>query len=197
VRGRTGLLVAGPAAVVLVVLTAWVATTTPAVDRWGRGHLDVQITSVRAVASVVLTVLAPPVLSGALLAYAALRAYRARDRRDLLVAAGVVVTLAVAVLGLKHAIARPSPYPQPDALAFPSGHTATALVCAGTAALLGARRSVAAWAAVAGLTGLEAGALLVRSAHWVTDIAAGAALGVVLLVGAAWATRDSGRAAGR
>jgi membrane-associated phospholipid phosphatase len=68
---------------------------------------------------------------------------------------------------------------------FPSGHTATALVCVGTlAAQLGeVRPGLRHWLrwAVAGWTTLVALAMVFRQYHWLTDVVASAGLGLLIL----------------
>jgi membrane-associated phospholipid phosphatase len=69
--------------------------------------------------------------------------------------------------------------------AYPSGHTATALVCTGTLAVLFARRHApyrrGLTLAVTGWTTLVAWSLLWLHYHWLSDVLGGALLGVLLL----------------
>jgi membrane-associated phospholipid phosphatase len=116
---------------------------------------------------------------------------------------GTLVTTGVVVLALKTVIGRPGPggaepvgYPG----YFPSGHTATSSVCAGTAVFL----VVCAWSSLRRLdqastagqaAGMVVGALSAADAvledhHWVTDGAGGLAVScIVLTLGFAAARR--------
>jgi membrane-associated phospholipid phosphatase len=82
--------------------------------------------------------------------------------------------MSVVVLATKYALGRSLPYTRPghQAQAFPSGHTATFLVCLGTLALL---------AAVAVGTLLVAASLVYDGFHWLTDTLASMSLGVAVL----------------
>ena len=195
-RGRVDLVVAAGALGVLVCLTVWVVLGQPVGDD---SVLALRSTNptLGAVTDTLLTVVSPPVDILALLGFGVYRSYRRLDGRPLLVAGGAALALGITVLGMKHAIARPFPLPPLPPLAFPSGHTASALVCSGTVVLLSARRSPAAWSAVGVLTTLVAVALLLRAAHWASDVVGALALGVVLLVGVARATREERLAPGR
>ncbi len=92
-----------------------------------------------------------------------------------------VLAASVAVLALKAALARPGPRGSSpvDVLGWwPSGHTTTALVCAGALAALGGRR----WAWAAGAWTLLVGfAMVWAHGHWVSDVVGGAVLGGLVL----------------
>lgn len=135
---------------------------------------------------------------------AAALALRRRSWRPVLFAASVVAMLAVGVLAVKYGLNRPTPFPYGDALApsgrgaFPSGHTASFLVCGGGSVLLltPPRRRSMAWWALAGVTTVLAAALVLANFHWLSDVLGGAALGIAVL-GAApqrWAALDPANA---
>ncbi|MCW2601447.1 MAG: superfamily protein [Frankiales bacterium] len=94
-----------------------------------------------------------------------------------------VVAVSVSVVLLKLALHRPGPpgSAPPQLLGWwPSGHTATNLVCAGALAALTGRRAVLglalAWSAVVAL------AMVWVHAHWVSDVVGGALLGGLILL---------------
>lgn len=116
-------------------------------------------------------------------------------RRRLWPLVAAVVTgwfMAVVVVLTKHATARPAPYPNGAGapLSFPSGHTASALVCLGTLALLsGLWRPSAVRPALTGvafLTAVVAAALVYHGYHWLWDCVASVLLGVGLLALLQW-----------
>lgn len=107
--------------------------------------------------------------------------------------AGVLVATAVVVVGLKHVVARPGPAGGDlDGYAgyFPSGHTATAAVCAGLVVLdvlvsLGAtvaraRRPALRAAALVGV--VVAVSTVLGGYHWLSDALASLAVASVVLV---------------
>ncbi len=106
----------------------------------------------------------------------------------MLLAGPAVVLMAGTVLLGKGLISRAAP-DVPGMLggdgSYPSGHTATALVCAGVAAELLARlhprRRTLAWAAATLWTVLVAVALLWLHFHWVSDVLASVLLGSLVL----------------
>ena len=112
-----------------------------------------------------------------------------RRRRPALFVAAVLSAGAMAaiVLSTKAALGRPLPYTKPGhhADAFPSGHTATFLVCLGTLALLATTRRrdrrPALLSAVGIGTTAVAASLVYDGFHWLTDTVASASLGVSLL----------------
>jgi undecaprenyl-diphosphatase len=107
-----------------------------------------------------------------------------RSARPLLVATAASLLMVGVTLGAKLLLHRPDPH---GALSdhggsFPSGHTATIVVCAGLVTMLlapGARWWW--WLATLLLGTLMAAALLVQTAHWVTDVAGGGLVGVTVL----------------
>ncbi len=121
---------------------------------------------------------------------AALAAWLRRSARPLLLAAAAVVALFATVVPVKLILGRPGPDNPHERLDwygyFPSGHTATALICYGTAAaLLGALASRRGRRLIAGgvaLMALAVGLCLVYSRfHWVSDVLASYALSVLVL----------------
>lgn len=177
----------------LAVLTTLVATGGPSVslDRWvdetlprrGGGAAPLHFA-----AEAITTVANPPLTLVLLLAAVALWAMRSRTMWPVVAAAPAVVGLTVTVLVGKWLLARPGP-PGSDPVdilgAYPSGHTATALVCTGTLAVLFARRHApyrrGLALAVAGWTTLVAWSLLWLHHHWFSDVLGGALLGALLL----------------
>ena len=129
-------------------------------------------------------VLSPPFDVTVLLAVAGAVANRRGNWRPLIFAAGLLGVLSVSVLGLKYGIGRPPPDAMAHAKgAFPSGHTASLLVCGGGLVflLVPPRRRPAAWLALAATTTVLAGCLVYDRFHWFSDVVAAAALGVVVL----------------
>jgi membrane-associated phospholipid phosphatase len=177
----------------LAVLTTLVATGGPGVglDRWvdetlprrGGGPAPLHF-----VAEAITTVANPPLTMALLLAAVALWAIRSRTLWPVVAAAPAVVGLTVTVLVGKWLLARPGP-PGSDPVdilgAYPSGHTATALVCTGTLAVLFARRHAqyrrGLTLAVTGWTTLVAWSVLWLHYHWLSDVLGGALLGALLL----------------
>jgi undecaprenyl-diphosphatase len=96
-------------------------------------------------------------------------------------------SMAAIVLATKAALARPLPYTRlgHHADAFPSGHTATFLVCFGTLAVLATTRRrdrrPLVLAGIGAVTTLVAASLVYDGFHWLTDTIASASLGVSLL----------------
>lgn len=100
------------------------------------------------------------------------------------VALGVtaVVLLSTAVLGLKYGVARPGPASWGQGVAWPSGHTTTAVVACGVLAqLIGTERRCARMVlmVIPALVGLS---LVLRDYHWLSDVLAGWLLGSLLLI---------------
>ena len=163
-----------------VGLDGWVEETLP---RRGGGPAPLHF-----VAEAITMVANPPLTMALLLAAVALWAIRSRSLWPVVAAAPAVVGLTVTVLVGKWLLARPGPPgSQPvDILgAYPSGHTATALVCTGTLAVLFARRLSpyrrGLTIAVTGWTTLVAWSLLWLHFHWLSDVLGGALLGALLL----------------
>jgi membrane-associated phospholipid phosphatase len=129
-----------------------------------------------------------PVTDTAWLAVAAAALAWQRRRPAVFVAAALSAgTMAVTVLVTKAALGRPLPRTRPGhhADAFPSGHTATFLVCFGTLVLLATTRHrdrrPALLTAVGVGTMLVAASLVYDGFHWLTDTIASACLGVSVL----------------
>ena len=176
----------------LAVLTTLVATgRTGGLDHWvdetmpsrGGGPAPLHF-----VAMAITTVANPPVTMALLLTVVAFWAIWSRTPWPVVAAAPAVVALTVTVLVGKWLLARPGP-PGSDPVdilgAYPSGHTATALVCTGTLAVLVARRHPqyrrGLTLAVAGWTTLVAWSLLWLHFHWFCDVLGGALLAALLL----------------
>jgi membrane-associated phospholipid phosphatase len=133
-------------------------------------------------------VLAPPVDIAVLLLGGAVLAVRRRVAAVAVAAGSVALTLTVVVIGLKVLLGRPGPgtgYPVAFGHgAFPSGHTASVLVCGGALLLFaGPRRRRLAWAVVCALVVLVAGALVEADYHWTSDVVASMLLGAAGLLG--------------
>ena len=113
-----------------------------------------------------------------------------RRRRHAVLA--VVAALVVVVLGMKYAVHRPPPYgPRHSRGSFPSGHTASVLICAGSGVLISGLRRWC-WAIVALLTTVVAGCLVYNDYHWLSDVVASVAIGVTVLWGLSVTLRASG-----
>jgi membrane-associated phospholipid phosphatase len=132
-------------------------------------------------------VLSPAVDIAVLAIGAATLAWRRRRPAIFVAATLSAATMAAIVLSTKAALGRSLPYTKPGhhADAFPSGHTATFLVCFGTLALLATtrhlnRRAILLTAAGVG-TALVAASMVYDGFHWLTDTVASASLGVGLL----------------
>ena len=138
------------------------------------------------------------VVAGAALAVAGTAAVALRRWRPLLASAVTLVLLAAAVEGSKALVGRGSPTPDgvrseafflPGGAAFPSGHTAGALVVTYLVGSLlvgpggvAAHRALDRWLPVAaGVVAVGVGGLTVtRGWHWPSDVAGGLLLGVVV-----------------
>lgn len=172
-----------------VTLGWWPVTVDRAVDRGlpaltSGGTAGTLLTLANAV-----TNLAAPVTTAALtLAIGLALALATRSRRPLLVVGPRLLALTVTVLGGKALLHRLGPLgdPLPPLHGyFPSGHTATALVCAGTLAAIAAERHPEwrgrLWAAVTVWTCLVAGSLVYHRYHWPSDVLGAALLGLLIL----------------
>jgi membrane-associated phospholipid phosphatase len=100
------------------------------------------------------------------------------------IAAAALVLLAVPAFVAKVALARPDPHQSEAAggASFPSGHTATIVVCLGLMVWLlrpGGRWWI--WLVPAFGGALMGLCLLVQAAHWTTDVLGGALLAVAVL----------------
>ncbi len=126
-----------------------------------------------------------PVLSLLLLAVVTAVAVLARRSvRPLVVTAATTLFLVTTTVGLKVLLHRPDPH---GALSdhggsFPSGHTATVVVCAGLATMLLRPGARSWWWLPTLLLGTSmAAALVVQAAHWATDVIGGGLVGVLVL----------------
>ncbi|MER5933353.1 phosphatase PAP2 family protein [Streptomyces sp. NPDC002054] len=117
------------------------------------------------------------------MAYAFLRGLR----RAVLAAGAAMALVPALVIPLKEWTARPGPLEPWAAGYFPSGHTATAMVAYGCAALLLSPFTRRPWpvAAALVLTGATATGLILRGFHWPLDVLASLLLCVPLLWGVA------------
>lgn len=142
------------------------------------------------VAQLVTDVANPPFVIFMLLLIVAAVASRRHSWQPLVAGVTCVVLLVVAVLGLKYAIGRPGPAGDGSQIAWPSGHTTTAVVFWGVMArLLNLKRRWIA-AAVAIIAPLLVGvALVLRNYHWTSDVLAGWLLGPLVLAAGYAATR--------
>lgn len=115
-----------------------------------------------------------------------------RRAKDLAVEIVAVTAVAIALNAiLKNMFERPRPdlYPEvvlPDTWSFPSGHSMVSLAAYGTAALVIARlhprARTAAWVAVAVIVPLVGASRVYLGVHWPSDVAAGYAAAVILLL---------------
>ncbi len=126
-----------------------------------------------------------PVLALLLLAVVtAVAALARRSLRPLVVTAAAGLFLVTVTVGIKVLLHRPDPH---GALSdhggsFPSGHTATVVVCAGLATMLLRPGARSWWWLPTLLLGTSmAAALVVQAAHWVTDVIGGGLVGVMVL----------------
>lgn len=148
-----------------------------------------------------------PVAGAALAVGAGLAAWRDRSWVPPAVALFAAAAVPALVLPLKEVFGRGGPDGQPlDGYAgyYPSGHTLTAVVAYGTAALLlspggrpRGRSRVAAPTAAALLSLCTGVGLVLRGYHWATDVVAGWALGGLVLCVVASVRRGSRRGAAR
>lgn len=129
--------------------------------------------------------LRPAIIVPALGILAAIESGRRRSLRPALLAGGTMLLLAVLVGGSKLAVGRPDPHATADSHggSFPSGHTATVIVCFGLAVLLLARPPRWwHWLAPAVAGAAMGYCLLVEAAHWTTDVIGGGLIGAGVLV---------------
>ena len=139
-------------------------------------------------AFLVVDLATPAVGVAVVLLLAAWLSWRWRDRAPLVVAVPAVVLLTTTVLLGKAVIDRPSPgftTVLDHGGSYPSGHTATALVCAGVLAEVVSRlrphRRRAAWTAAAVWTLLVVLGLLWLHFHWLSDVVGSVLLGTLVL----------------
>jgi membrane-associated phospholipid phosphatase len=142
--------------------------------RWNHSH--------QVVSSIPDLVSTPRLILGLVLVAAVLAAWR-RSVRPLVVAGFLVMTSVVAVVGIKHVIARPDTGGHMGGGSFPSGHMTIIVVTVGAVLLLALPRTLWwHWVLVSPIWLAMAGCLLYGDIHWLTDI-----LGGILL---AWALLD-------
>ncbi|MGW6687978.1 phosphatase PAP2 family protein [Streptomyces sp. NPDC054961] len=127
-------------------------------------------------------------------------AYAARrgDRRGAVAAALAMALVPALVVPLKEWTARPGPLEPWASGYFPSGHTATAYVAYGAAALLVRPHTRRPWPLLvaAVLTALTATGLILRGYHWPLDVLASLLMCTPLLLGVRrWAARPVGPSA--
>lgn len=139
-------------------------------------------------AMAITTVANPSTTMSFILVVVAFWAIWSRTVWPVVAAAPAVLALTVTVLAGKWLLARPGPTgSDPVAIlgAYPSGHTATAMVCTGTLAALVARRHPRyrrrLALAVAGWTTLVAWSLLWLHFHWLCDVLGASLLAALLL----------------
>ncbi len=145
-------------------------------------HASDWYVEVRQLADALTTVLNPRLVVPVTLA-AGLVLHRRGNRAALRTVLPPVLAMAGSVIALKVALRRAGPPGSPpvDLLGWwPSGHTATSLVCLGALAALSGRRWPR-WATGIVTTAL-AGSMLVIRAHWLSDLAGAAVLGALILV---------------
>jgi membrane-associated phospholipid phosphatase len=132
-------------------------------------------------------VLSPVADTACLAVGGAVLAWRRHRPAVFIAAATTAWVMAAIVLLTKVSLGRPLPASRPGhaADAFPSGHTATFLVCFGTLALLATTRQrrwrIPLIAAVVAGTLLVAASLVYDGFHWLTDTVGSISLGVSLL----------------
>jgi undecaprenyl-diphosphatase len=158
------------------------------VSRWVADNLP---GSVEQVARVV-TWLGGAIGTAVVTSIAVILLWRARRRPDALFVAGAVVGITVLVAVLKSVYERARPdlgtvIALPHSYSFPSGHAATAVVLYGALGLLLAERAssrlrAAAWLAGAAVLALAIGtSRVLLNVHFVSDVAAGFAVGLAWL----------------
>jgi len=185
--GRGATIVALGAGVALVVLTVLVATGgTARVDEWAKsffrpreewGRLQVQV-------DVLVEGLRPRNSAALLILGTVLVAARRRSWWPVACAAVVGATGTALTLGLKAAVGRVDTHGEvgPTGGSFPSGHVVVLLMAAGCLALLLRQRpGRMAWFLVGLAAGTMAWALLVQTAHWLTDVVGALLIGVLVL----------------
>jgi undecaprenyl-diphosphatase len=179
---------AGACLALFVAVTALVAAggPLPRLDVAVRDAVRAHHEHLAARAADLLTqLLSPPVDAVVLAVGCLLLAWRLRSRLPLVAGAATGGTTAVVVVAVKAALDRRSPLDPGQGGSYPSGHTATALVCLGTLALLVGharprwRRPLV--AATAAVTLVVAAALVYDSFHWLSDVVGSLALGVAVL----------------
>lgn len=109
-----------------------------------------------------------------------------RSLRPVLLAILLYGLTAAITLGTKVLLARPDPggLIRGYGGSFPSGHTATIIICSGVSVFLLAPGARWAWMWPAMLGSIMGAALLVQAAHWTTDIVGGALIAATVLAAA-------------
>jgi undecaprenyl-diphosphatase len=172
-----------------VILTALVAAG--ALDSLDRTVLDFcrdhRSRTLAAAADHFTDVFSPPADTAMLLIALNGRAWLRRRPTAIVPAAITVAVMVGIVISTKNALGRPLPNTRhlEHADGFPSGHTATFLVCFGTLALLTTRHHRRWRASMLTLVGvgtlLVAASLVYDGFHWLTDTVASISLGVAVL----------------
>ena len=119
-----------------------------------------------------------PILAGFVLVLCLLR----RSLRPAVITAGAGLLLGVPAFVTKVAVSRPDPHQIGDGASYPSGHTATVILCFGLMVFL--LRPDSPWWIwlLPGLAGALMGVcLLVQAAHWASDVLGGGLLGLAVL----------------
>lgn len=188
---------AGAAAACLFALLTWQVLARGVVTRWDvAARRQVQdwvfepgLADLRSAAGVLRNLGDPWFAGTCCLLLAGWAAWRCRRPGPLVRAAAALVVLGAVVWPMKVAIGRPGPG-MPDVRPdwygyFPSGHTASAAICYGAAALAVAgaapRLRRVAFGCLGVLVLVEAWALIWYDDHWVSDVVGGAAFAVVCL----------------
>lgn len=120
------------------------------------------------------------------------------DRRGAAAAALAMAVVPALIVPLKEWTGRPGPLEPWAAGYYPSGHTATAFVAYGGAALLVRPYTRGPWPTVLAvlLAGLTAAGLIVRGFHWPLDVLGSLLLCAPLLIGVRWAVGRAGSGSG-
>jgi len=134
-------------------------------------------------AQVVADLANPPLVIVGMLLGTALFAARRQSWRPWVTGVIAAVILSVVVLALKHVVGRRGPAGDGSMLAWPSGHTTTAVVACGVIAATVYPR----WGRLAALIAVLPPALVgvvmvLRNYHWVSDVLAGWLLGPLVLI---------------
>lgn len=150
--------------------------------------------SLRGASAVLAHLGAAPVVLAVVVTVGALWWLRRRTLLPALLLGGSYGLMALVVSVTKRVLARPEPYDLAGSVgrSFPSGHTASAVVVWGGVALVvwlwGHERQLArcvVTVASAAIVVTVAGVMVGRSAHWLSDVLAGAAVGVASLASVA------------
>ena len=143
-------------------------------DTWGPGQIR---------AAVVVTLFQPSVVLWVPLVISLSLSVMHRSLRPLLLAGAVGAVTALVVTLLKVWIGRPDVHAGVShGGSYPSGHTASLIVCCGLLImLLRPGRASRLWAAVAAPGAVMGAALVLEGAHWTTDVVGGGLLAVAVL----------------